>query len=173
LVKREGRFDYVCSLPVMNPDSDCFNFHLIYATRHRKGVEVFKAVEKRTEEMTHIIRAELQQKGRQSKSGHLELFGPDVQYRENCYQRLARTNKMRAKEALRALIERNTRVPYDSCWGEALQFSAVYETDLRAWISAWEQEGFITVEGKASRARVLQVGKHINLVRNVEWGPTS
>ena len=119
LVKQEGRFEYVCSLPVMNPDADCFNFHLIYATRHRKGVEVFKAVEKRTEEMTHIIRAELQQKGRQSKSGHLELFGPDVQYRGNCYQRLARTNKMRAKETLRALIERNTRVPYDSCWGEA------------------------------------------------------
>ena len=59
LVKREGGFDYVCSLPVMNPDLDSFNFHLIYATRHRKGVEVFKAVEKRTEERTHIIRAEV------------------------------------------------------------------------------------------------------------------
>jgi three-Cys-motif partner protein len=173
LVKREGGFDYVCSLPVMNPNVDCFNFHLIYATRHRKGVEVFKAVEKRTEEMTHIIRAQLQQKGRESKSGRLELFGPEVQYKETYYQRLARTNKMRAKEAVRALIERQMRVSYDSCWGEALRFSAVYETDLRVWISSWEQDGFISVQGKAPKVRALQVGKGISLVRNAERAPTS
>lgn len=164
LVKREGAFDYVCSLPVMNPDMDSFNFHLIYATRHRKGVEVFKTVEKRTEQMTHVIRAELQQQNRQAKSGHLELFGPDVQYKENCYQRLAQSNKESAREAVKRLIETAVRVSYDKCWGEALQFSAVYETDLREWISKWEQEGVVTVEGKAPKARVLQIGKHINLV---------
>jgi len=166
LVKREGAFDYVCSLPVMNPDMDSFNFHLVYATRHRKGVEVFKAVERRAEKKTHIIRAELQQKDRQSKSGNLELFSPDVQYRENCYQRLARANGERAQEAVRALIESNARISYDACWGEALQFSAVYETDLRGWIDGWEREGLVTIEGMQPKARVWQVGKNIKLVRN-------
>jgi three-Cys-motif partner protein len=166
LVKRVGAFDYVCALPVMNPDMDSFNFHLIYATRHRKGVEVFKAVEKRTEKETHIIRAELQQKDRQSKTGNLELFTADVQYRENCYQRLARANNERAHEAVRALIETTSRVSYDACWGAALQFSAVYEPHLRGWIESWERDGIVTVEGKQPKARVLQVGKGIRLVRN-------
>jgi three-Cys-motif partner protein len=165
-IKREGKFEYVCSLPVMNPDMDSFNFHLIYATRHMKGVKVFKDVERRTEEKTHKIRAELQQKDRQSKSGNLELFSPDVQYREDCYQRLARTNKEQARDAVRILIETRRRIDYDACWGEALQFSTVYEKNLREWIDSWEHDGLITVEGKSLKARVLQVGKHVTLVWN-------
>ncbi len=166
LVKREGNFDYVCSLPVMEPDMDSFKFHLIYATRNRKGVEVFKNVEKRTEAMTHVIRADLQQREREAKSGNRELFTPEVQYQENCYQRLARSNNARAKQSVRHLIETKSRVPYDTCWGEALQFAAVYETDLRAWIIAWQQEGFLAVEGKVPKARVLSVGRGVSLVRN-------
>lgn len=166
LVRQEGGFKYVCSLPVMKPDMDTFNFHLIYATRHRKGVQVFKDVERRTEETTHVIRAELQQQDRQSKTGNLELYGPQVQYKENRYQRLARANKLRAKEAVRGLIESLPETPYDDCWGEALQFSAVYEADLRNWIADWELQRLITVKGKAPRTRVLQVGKGLILTRN-------
>jgi len=164
LVKREGKFEYVCSLPVMNPDMDSFNFHLIYATRHPKGIKVFKDVEKRTEEMTHKLRAKLQQNDRQSKSGNFELFSPDVQYRENCYQRLARTNQERAKAAVLTLIKAAPKVTYDACWAEALQFSTVYEPDLRGWIGTWERDGLIRVEGKAPKARVLQLGANITLV---------
>jgi len=167
MVKREGRFNYVCSLPVMNPDMDSFSFHLIYATRHIKGVKVFKDVENQTEKKTHSIRAELQQRSRQSKSGNFELFPPNVQYRENCYRRLERTNKERARETVRALIESSPVVSYDACWNEALQFSAVYEKDLREWVGAWESQGLLTVEGKAPRARVLQVGEGVNLIRVV------
>ena len=163
LIKREGNFEYVCSLPVMKPDMDSFNFHLIYATRHWKGVKVFKDVERRTEEKTHVIRAELQQKARLEKSGNTELFSSEVQYHENSYQRLARTNKERAKAAVQTLLEGANEVSYDSCWGEALQFSAVYETDIRAWLATWEQQGLVTIKGKAANARVLQVGKGVTL----------
>jgi hypothetical protein len=75
-VKREGDFAYVCALPVMKPDSDAFNFYLIYATRHAKGVKVFKSVERRTEERTHVLRADVQKRQRQEKTGNLELFLP-------------------------------------------------------------------------------------------------
>ncbi len=60
----------------MKPDSDAFNFYLIYATRHPKGVEVFKNVEKRTEEQTHVVRADVQLRQRQEKTGNFELFYP-------------------------------------------------------------------------------------------------
>jgi three-Cys-motif partner protein len=166
LIGREGGFEYVCSLPVMNPDLDSFNFHLVYATRHQKGVEVFKSVERRTEEKTHIIRAEIQRRDREQKSGNFELFGPDVLYRENCYQRLATDHKERARASVWNLIETVPGVAYDACWGTALQHSAVYESDLREWIEAWSRAGAVTVEGKSSRARVLQVGKGIRIHRN-------
>jgi len=63
LIKREGDFSYVCALPVMKPDSDAFNFYLIYATRHPKGVEVFKSVEKRTSAPTTCVCSSVLRKG--------------------------------------------------------------------------------------------------------------
>jgi three-Cys-motif partner protein len=164
LIKKEGNYKYVCSLPVMNPDLDTFNFHLIYATRHSKGVKVFKDVEKRTQEMTHKVRAEVQQKVRQNKTGNFELYSPEVQYQEDRYQKLSRENKVRAKNAVWKLLEPGLAVSYDDCWAEALQFSAVYESNVREWITKWEGEGSIAIAGKTFRTRVLQTGKGLTIL---------
>jgi three-Cys-motif partner protein len=156
LVKREGDFAYVCALPVMKPDSDAFNFYLIYATRHAKGVKVFKSVERRTEEHTHVIRADVQKRQRQEKTGNLELFSPTVLYRERKYQQLAEDNRKRAYKRVQRLIDEKRELPYDACWAEALQYPAVYEKDLRSWIAEWEQSGTITVQGRKSAKELLK-----------------
>jgi three-Cys-motif partner protein len=156
LIKKEGGFPYVCALPVMKPDSDAFNFHLIYATRHAKGVEVFKSVEKRTEEMTHVIRTNVQQRQRQERSGNLELFEARVQYRERRYQQLATENRERAQQEVLQLIKSRDQVPYDECWAEALQFPAVYQADLREWLGDWEKSGIISIGGRKVATEVLK-----------------
>jgi len=158
LIKREGEFAYVCALPVMKPDSDAFNFYLIYATRHAKGVEVFKNVERRTEEQTHVIRADVQKRQRQERSGNLELFNPSVQYREYKYQQLAADNRGRAQRRVLALLQMKDEVLYDECWAEALQYSAVYYTDLRSWIDAWEKDGTVSVKGRKFPTELLKRG---------------
>ena len=56
-VVKAGNFKYACTLPVMKPDQDAFHFHMIYATRHMKGVEVFKATEKAIIPFMHETRA--------------------------------------------------------------------------------------------------------------------
>jgi three-Cys-motif partner protein len=156
LIKHEGDFAYVCALPVMKPDSDAFNFYLIYATRHAKGVEVFKNVERRTEAQTHVVRADVQSRQRQAQSGNLELFEAPVLYREQKYQQLASDNRGRAKRRILELLQSGTDIPYDTCWAEALQYSAVYETDLRSWIASWENEGTVVVRGRKSKTEVLK-----------------
>jgi hypothetical protein len=168
LVKREGDFAYVCALPVMKPDSDAFNFYLIYATRHAKGVKVFKSVERRTEGRTHVLRADVQKRQRQEKTGNLELFSPTVLYRERKYQQLAEDNRKRARERVLQLIDEKRELLYDDCWAEALQFSAVYEEDIRSWIAEWEQSGVITVTGRRSAKELLKTncGHTIALTAN-------
>ncbi len=156
LIKREGAFSYVCALPVMKPDSDAFNFYLIYATRHPKGVEVFKNVEKRTEEQTHVVRATVQQRQREEKSGNFELFPPPVLYRERKYQQLAENNRVRAKRRVWDLLTASNEVSYDDCWAEALQFSAVYQADLREWLTEWERAGRLCVKGRKKAGEVLK-----------------
>lgn len=158
LVKREGSFSYVCALPVMKPDSDAFNFYLIYATRHPKGVEVFKSVERRTEEQTHLVRADVQLRQRQEKSGNFELFAAPVLYRERKYQQLAAENRARAKRRVWELLIASGEVSYDECWAEALQFPAVYQTDLREWLTEWEQDGKIHVKGRNKPTEVFKRG---------------
>jgi three-Cys-motif partner protein len=158
LIKREGDFAYVCALPVMKPDSDAFNFYLIYATRHPKGVEVFKSVEKRTETQTHVVRADVQKRQRQERSGNFELFEAPVQYRERKYQQLATDNRARAKKRVVELLQSGQDVSYDDCWAEALQYSAVYVTDLREWIEEWEKDGAVSVKGRKSASEVLKRG---------------
>jgi three-Cys-motif partner protein len=164
IVKSVGQYAYVCSLPVMNPDMDTFNFHLIYATRHAKGVKVFKDVERRTEEMTHVVRAEVQQRERQAKTNNFELFKPNVRYKENRYQQLSRENKQRARTSVWRLLSMESATPYDRCWAEALQYSAVYEVDLRSWLSVWRSDGLIEIFGMAPKTRVPQFGQDIMII---------
>lgn len=158
LVKSEGSFAYVCALPVMKPDSDAFSFYLIYGTRHPKGVEVFKRVEKRTEEQTHVVRADVQKRQRQERSGNFELFTPDVLYRESKYLRLSADNRERAQCRVHDLLQTAGELPYDDCWAESLQYSAVYEADLRSWISEWEKDGTVLVKGRKSPNELLKRG---------------
>jgi three-Cys-motif partner protein len=156
LIRHEGDFAYVCALPVMKPDSDAFNFCLIYATRHAKGVEVFKRVEKRTEERTHVVRADVQKRQREERSGNFELFAPPVLYRERKYQQLATDNRGRAQRRVLDLLQTAAAVSYDDCWAEALQHSAVYQADLRSWIDAWERDGTVLVKGRKHPAELLK-----------------
>lgn len=158
LIKREGDFPYVCALPVMKPDSDAFNFYLIYATRHPKGVEVFKSVEKRTERKTHLVRADVQLRQRQEKTGNFELFAAPVLYRERKYQQLAEDNRVRAETRVWDLLAASGEVSYDDCWAEALQFPAVYKTDLQQWLTEWEKAGRIHVKGRKKPTEVLKRG---------------
>jgi hypothetical protein len=141
----------------MKPDSDAFNFYLIYATRHPKGVQAFKDAERRTEKQTHVVRAGAQQRQRQQKSGNLELFAPQVLYRETKkYQQLAEDNRERAKKRIWDLLSGSREISYDDCWAEALQFPAVYQSDLRDWLTEWEKAGRLHVKGRKRLSEVLK-----------------
>lgn len=153
LIRTQGNFRYVCVLPVMKGDRDEINFYLIYGTRNAKGVEVFKEVERKTERETEVVRATLQQ----DKRVMFDLFQPEVLYRrEERYRRLRERSRQSAERTLGRLISERERVPYDDCWAEALQFPAVYETDLREWLSGQEQRGAIRIEGRARQNEVLK-----------------
>ena len=129
----------------MKPDQDAIHFYLIFGTRSAKGVEVFKSVEKKTEEETALVRALRQQ----SKRPTLDLFSADVLYsREERYRRLAARRKEDAQKALWQLLSKKGSVLYDDCWAEALQFPTVYESDLRAWLKDAEEIGSVRIDGR-------------------------
>jgi three-Cys-motif partner protein len=155
-IRRVGNFKYVCALPVMNPNQDAFQFHLVYATRNAKGVAVFKDVERRTEGETERVRANLQ-KQRRLDRGTLDMFEPEVLYYEKRYSRLAAKNAELAQNAVKRLIREQEMVDYDECWAEALQFATIREAHLREWLFAAERRGEIRILGRTKPKEVLKI----------------
>ncbi len=164
-VKKTGGFQYACSAVVLHPEIDRTHFHLIYATRNVKGVEVFKEVEKKAMEVTEQARADAQQRRRVKKTRTKELFGSNVRYDSTRYDELRERYLARAKARVEQTIGHKDRVLYDDVWLSALSVPLVWESDLKAWIADWEQAGQLRIEGKKPRQRVPRRRESNFLVR--------
>ena len=104
-VASAGNFKYTCTLPVMKADQDAFHFYMIYATRHSRGVEVFKETEKSVIEFMHETRARAQERRRLAQSGQLSLLPAEAHYRERRFTEFQLRNLAMAKKQLLAMLQ--------------------------------------------------------------------
>jgi hypothetical protein len=65
------------------------------------------------------------------------------------------------------LIKTRDSLSYDECWAEAMQFAAVYESDLRGWLAAAESQNLVRIAGRKTSTEVLKIRANhtISLVR--------
>lgn len=158
-VRLTGQFQYVSPAIVLHPDKDRTHFHLIYATRHERGIEVFKEAEKKAmTEMGHV-RAEAQKKRREQVSGMGELFPAEVLHDRAYYESLRTRYLAMAQKAILRRLRAKQRLHYDTAWAIALAHPLIWESDLKDWIRAWVKEGALKIEGLSGRHRVPQRGE--------------
>ncbi len=143
-VVKAGKFRYACTLPVMKPDQDAFHFHMIYATRNIKGVEVFKETEKAIIPFMHETRAKAQERKRVAQSGQTSFLPAEAHYKEKRFTQYQLKNLEVAKSELRELLEQSERVLFDDAWAKAMQHSTVTQGDFREWINEWKSSGSLT-----------------------------
>jgi three-Cys-motif partner protein len=163
-VKKTGGFQYACSAIVLHPEIDRTHFHLIYATRHLKGVEVFKDVEKKAMPVMEEARADAQQRKRVKKSQTMELFESEVLYDSTLYGRLRERYLMQGKKSVQQAIQQKGRVAYDEVWILALSLPLVWESDLKAWIADWVRRGELRIDGMKLKQRAPRRGENNFLV---------
>ena len=155
MVKCTGDYRYVCPAIVLHPETDRTYFHLIYATRSPKGVEVFKSVEKKAMVVMEKARAAAQQRRRVAKSGQQELsFAVEAMQDSHHYDSLRDRYLEKAKRMVLELLRSRGQVPFDDLWAETLSKPLVWESDLKDWIRQWKKEGTVQVEGMGPRDRV-------------------
>lgn len=130
-----GRFPYVATTVILHPTKDKAHFHLVYATRHLKGIEVFKNAERKALRLSESLRADARRRARESASGQIEFFDgsalPEIGYLAELqvhYERLA----LRAISDL--LQEKKGELPYDQVYATALRFPMVQEKFLKKWL---------------------------------------
>lgn len=161
-VKEVGGFTHVCSAIVLNPEQDRTHFHLIYATRNPRGVEVFKAVEKSAMAVQETARGEAQQRAREGRTGQPSLLSSDELHDTSHYDALRDRYLRKSMELVVQCLKARGRVPYDEVWALAMTQPMTWESDLKGWIKDWGSS--IRVEGLKPRQRVPQRGEGITLV---------
>ena len=159
-----GTFKYVCAAIVLNPKKDATHFHLIYATRHWKGVEVFKKTERKAMEVQEKLHAEAQQRLRENRDGQGELFGATVLAKTSHYDSLRDRYRSAAHSLVESRLTQDGSLDYDQAWIMTQLHPLVWVSDLKKWIETWQAEKRLRVDGLVGKERVPQFGKRHRLV---------
>ena len=163
-LKKLGHFSHVAAAIVLDPLISRTHFHMIYATRHVAGLQVFKEVEQKAMSVMVDAQAEAQQKRRVSGTGQGELFGSRDLYNPRHYQALRDAYCAKSRRLTLSLLQRRKTVSYDVVWKGAISFPLVWESDLKTWIKKWQIEGMLRIDGLIGKRRVPQVGQNHTLV---------
>lgn len=161
-VKEVGGFRHVCSAIVLKPEQDRTHFHLIYATRSQKGVEVFKEAEKSAMAVQESARAQAQERARVNQTGQPSLLSSDELHDPSHYDSLRDRYLGKARALVLSSLQTRGRVSYDEAWALAMSQPLTWESDLKSWIAEWRDR--VRVEGMKPRQRVPHLGESNTLV---------
>jgi three-Cys-motif partner protein len=160
-LSKTGNFSNVCKALVLKSNRDEIHYHLIYATRHPRGVEVFKSAELAAMAAMEGARATAFQRARQRKTGQLDLLTAADLHNTSHFDFLRTTFLARAEEAIRQRIVSAEKVLYDELWELAMRFPVVWTNHLNGYLRDWNKAGAILLENIPQSARSLNRGKSI------------
>jgi hypothetical protein len=147
-----GNYAHVPITVVPHPKKDSTHFHLIYATRSIKGLEVFKSAERAASEVAGEVRADAKRRKRELNTRQPEMLPGDMLPDTNYSDKLRQHYQSLAREVIVNLLDGGDRVLYDNLYSAALRFPLVTERDLRGWISE-----IADVQGLAPREKVPKI----------------
>jgi len=162
-LKARGKFEHVAAAIVLDPAISRTAFHLIYATRNRVGLQVFKAAEKNAMAlMLEVQEAAARRKGETTKIQG-DLFGPIGIIISTHYEHLRERYTRMARELVMSLLVAKGAITYDIAWRAALTFPLVWETDLKTWIAGWQKDCAVVVNGLDAKERVPKLDRNHTL----------
>lgn len=166
-LRTAGRFQHVTSTRILKPISDRSYFHLVYGTRHVRGLLEFRGVEKKAAEEQERVRSGAKQRYRVEQSGQQELFGSADVSSLQSFQAERAALVQAADGALREMLRSQRRVKYDDAVAVLLERPLVWESDVKNTIDAMRRNGELVVEGLKPRERTPKSGGgHILVFRD-------
>lgn len=157
-VRRAGHFEFVCTAVVLHPTDDRSHFHLIYATRHPKGLRTFRKVEEKAMEEQEGAHNIARQHRRLDRLGQSELFGPDV-LGSRYLAELRERYRSQALHAVETALSSSGSESYDRLVCLALAFPMTSEKVLKGWLKEWMAAGRVRLTGLSPRVRVPKHGQ--------------
>jgi hypothetical protein len=157
-----GGFQSVKSIQVLKPTSDRTYFHLVYGTRHIKGIEEFAAVEKKFVSAQERVRLDAKKTAQEQRTKQIGLFsGEDLPPSQRWYDAQRARQLKAASEMLLVHIRRENRAAYADVLALLLPMSLIWESDVKDILENLTASGQVTLEGLAPRQRRAAKGCYV------------
>jgi len=167
-----GGFDYTTSTRILNPTRDRTYFHLVYGTRNPKGLIEFRKVEEAAVSEQERVRFDAKEASRLERTGQPLLLPPSELAIGPTALDIERTLRLsEADEKLRKQLDQHGQIAYDFALALALETPLVFERDVKAMVSRFEQTSYLHIKGLKGKQRVPQYGQGHVLVRNTHISP--
>lgn len=165
-LKTHAGFEYVCPAVVLHPVNERTYFHLIYATRSLRGVEVFKQAERKAFDEQEEVRKAAAAEADRRRTGMGDLFADAVAPASRRAVALRERYLAAARAEVEQLLTSQRRVPFDLAWATAVQHPLVWDSDVKEWVREWREanSGTLEIEGLKPGCKVPQVRKNHVLV---------
>ena len=157
--RRAGVFDCVTTTRILKPLAERSYFHLVYGTRHWKGLVEFRQVEEKFVHEQEEVRGTAKQLDRFSRTGQAELFTPEDAPNFPRSFEAERTRGLElALARLGEVLEETRRVDYEVILAKVLEIPLVWERDIKAWVMEMRAAGKVEIEGMTGRERTPKPG---------------
>ncbi len=146
-------FKYVSSAVILEPEEEAVRYHLMYATNHPRGVEVFKAAENKAAKIQDDVRQESRVK---KAGGQLEFLSDDLPSSSRLVLALRLRYLENARNRILKVLAGSTSaqgVLYKDLFCEAMAFPLVTPDDLIGSLHALEPHIRIDLEGSPMRKK--------------------
>jgi three-Cys-motif partner protein len=158
-LKEVCNFTYATRTRILKPLSDRTYFHLVYATRHRKGLVEFRRVEKKLLKEQEQVRADAKQSTRVEKTRQEELFRvADAAPGSPSFEDEQRRNFKRAEELLSGLLNERGLLRYEEALPVMLEVPMVDESAAKRLMKDLRDEGRLVIDGMTAKQRLPKEG---------------
>lgn len=158
-VREVGRFEHVTSTRIKHPTKERTYFHLVYGTRHLKGLEEFRSVEEREIQEQERVRLAARDLGRIIRTQTLPLFSSaELDEPRSSFEAEFLERKETAKRRLTELLETREHASYEDVLRLLLEIPLVWQRTVKQLINELKDEGYLRIEGLKERQRAIRKG---------------
>jgi len=157
-----GKFPHSTSTRILKPLTERSYFHLVYGTRHWKGLVEFRNVEKKAIDEQEHVRDVAKITHRVDRTGQTELFGKRDEILGPRSSDEERNRELSAAHAkLQEILSTHGSCKYETLIGEILKNPLVWKSDLDSWLTNLRKAGKIEIPALIGRQRTPKPGYSI------------
>jgi three-Cys-motif partner protein len=145
-------FKYVSAAAILDPNKESIRYFLVYATKHPRGVEVFKNAEMKATNIQDQVRHDTHIR----KTGQPELVFDDMPPSSKFSFELRQFYADKARQRMLQILSATTaqsEILYSDLFCELMAFPLVTPDDLANWLTALEPSIHLKLGGSSRRRK--------------------